>query len=323
MQIIIGTICKLLTNSAGLVHGFSLDLPIEIYFPEGQSEQVLALIAIGSSVRVHASARDNPAADRCADATSITNLDSGRSLDLSLPTPHSPEVSTYHYAPPRNPTPLGPAFEEDRRVAPLATAREVADSIEQAHERLHRVQAILVHLNLTKQHNSGLAEYLDEAEHTFVQALARYEARDFEGAREYIAASASLCCLVEIFLSRTMRANDTFESPAQSLPVLISSQDDEATVQRDLSRVERLLARIRWVTQNGTLSSEDRTQVERLSSWGARLCHWAHRLLDTGANLDAIEFARAAEAAVSSAEHLCREGYVTRSAVPQRISAHN
>jgi len=82
------------------------------------------------------------------------------------------------------------------------------------------------------------------------------------------------------------------------------------------AKIEALLARVQWVTQHGTMPSEDRAQVERLSSWSERLCRWARRLLETGSTQDGIEFAQAADAAVYSAEHLCRKCYVTRSSDP-------
>lgn len=324
MQIITGRVCKLLQNSAGDVQGFSLDISLDIHFPSDQATRVLAIVTVGSHVQVHASVRENLASEARADAMFVTNLDSRQSVDLSTPpTPHSPEVSTYIYAPPRKETPLAPALETGCEAQPIATASDVAHQIEQAHERLHRVQAILVYLNMTNQKNSGLSEYLDEAEHTFVQALSRYEARDFEGAREYVAASSGLSRLVEILISRTFCLNASHWKLVPPASEHVPARDDRESAQHDLERVERLLARVRWVTENGTLTSEDRTQVERLSSWGERLCQWAHRLLDAGAIEDAIEFAQAAGAAICSAEHLCRECYVTRSAAPQPFSASN
>jgi hypothetical protein len=227
------------------------------------------------------------------------------------------------YAPPRKLTPLGAASAMGGELQPLATARDVARQIEQCHKRLHRIHAVLLHLNIINQKNYSVGEFLDEAEHTFVQTLARYEARDFEGAREYIAASSALCWLTEILLSRNFRSTPSHEVFLPFHPAYLPAEDNREAVQSDLDRVERLLARVRWITQNGTLSIESLIQVERLSSWGQRLSQWARRLWDTGANRDAIEFARAAEAAVCSAEHLCRESYVTRSKAPQRGSASN
>jgi hypothetical protein len=324
MQIITGRICKLLQGSAGEVNGFSLDIAVDICFPPDQATRVLAAVTVGSRVEIHARMRGNLTGEACADARFITNLDSGESVNLPVPpTPHSPEVSTYVYASPREATPLAPAFEPVLGLQSLATSGDVAGEIERAHSGLHRIQAILVHLNLTHQKNSRLSEYLDEAEHTFVQALTRYEARDFEGARECVAASSGLSRLVEILISRTIRSNTDHPKFVPSPPEHPVARDEKEAAQHDLDRVERLLARVRWVTENGTLPSGDRAQVERLSSWGERLCHRAHRFLDTGSLEDAMELAQAAGAAVCSADHLCKMCYVTRGVAPQPASASN
>ncbi len=309
MQVITGRICELLHDSAGEVNGFSLDIAVAIRFPSDQATGVLAVVTVGSRVEIRARMRGGLTGEAYADARFITNLDTGQSADLPAPpTPHSPEVSTY--APPRSETPLAPAFETAFALRSLATSSDVADEIERAHDGLHRIQAILVYLNMTNQESSGLREYLDEAEHTFVQALTRYEARDFERARECVAASRDLSRLVEILISRTIRSNTGHLKFVASPPEHVSARNDKELAQHDLDRVERLLARVRWVTENGTLPSQDRAQVERLASWGERLCHWARRSLDTGAMDDAMELAQAAGAAVCSADHLCRKCYV-------------
>jgi hypothetical protein len=324
MQIITGRICKLLHDSAGAVNGLSLDTGLEVRFPPDRAARVLAVVTAGSRVEIYARMREGLGADTWADATLVTNLDSRQYIDLSIaPTPHSPEVSSYVYAPSRKLTPLVPALETGLQLQPIATASDVAHEIEQARERLHRIHTILLYLKMTNQKNSGLSEYLDEAEHTLVQALSRYEARDFEAAREYVAASSDLSDLVEILISRFFGVNTShwkFVSPASEH---VHGRHDRESAQQRLDRVERLLARVQWVTENGTLSSEDRTQVERFSSWGNRLCQWARRLLDAGAMEDAVEFAQAAGAAIGSAQHLCRECYVTRRVRLQPLSTSN
>jgi hypothetical protein len=324
MQIIRGRICKLLRGSVGEVDGFSLDIAVDICFSSDQATRVLAVVSVGSRVEIRARMRGDLTGEACADARSITNLDSGQSVDLPVPpTPHSPEVSTYVYGSPRKDTPLAPAFETALGLQSLATSSDVAGEIDRAHSGLHRIQAILVHLKMTHQKNSRLSEYLDEAEHTFVQALIRYEARDFEGARECVAASSGLSRLVEILISRTIRSNTDHPKFVPSPPEDLVARDEKEATQHDLDRVERLIARVRWVTENGTLPSGHRAQVERLASWGERLCHRAHRFLDTGSMEDAMELTQAAGAAVCSADHLCRMCYVTRGVAPQRASASN
>jgi hypothetical protein len=251
----------------------------------------------------------------------IIDVDSKQRAGLrALPAPHAPEVSTCICAPLRKTTPLVPAFETDGAPRPLATAKDVVEEIEQAHDGLHRAQAILVHLEMTSRRKPALSEYLDEAQHTFIQALSRYEARDFEAARECAAASSDLCALIDILLS-AFSSDDNPANPASFTPQNVFPHHDQQIAKDDLHRVDHLLARVQWVSKNGTLSAQERTQVEKLSAWGEQFCRWAHRLVDAGE--EATELAHAAEAAVSAAEHLCRRCYVNRSVAPRSASASN
>jgi hypothetical protein len=182
--------------------------------------------------------------------------------------------------------------------------KQVMDEIEQAYGTLHRIQAMLVHLKVICQEQPATGQYLDEAKHTYVQALSRFQVFDFEAAGEFAAASSSLSRVVEILLSNNFRpSSDTFT--------------DELAVQPGLENVERLLVRIRWVTEHGTLPSEDRSRVQKLTSWCADLSHSARRLLDKGQKGEALTFAQAADELARSVEHLCRECYVTRCALSQ------
>jgi hypothetical protein len=332
MQIITGRICRLLHNPAHEINGFALDSGVDVHFPPAGANHVLAIATAGSLVEVHARLRATPVREVRMDAILVTNLDSKRSASLyARTTSHGPEVSTGVAPPPHTTAPLAPSlqnlseplYSEHAAPQPLATQNNVADEIEQAYEVLHRTQAMLAYLKMMKQEESTVYQYLDEAQHTYEQALSRYQAQDFEGAREFAAASNALSRLVEILVSRTFHSNINYPRLVPPPPEHASTPGDKETAQHDLDRVERLLARVRWVTENGTLPSEDRAQVVRLSSWSERLCRRAHRLLETGATEDAIEFAQAADAAVCSAEHLCRKCYVTRRAGPHEAIVPN
>jgi hypothetical protein len=52
-----------------------------------------------------------------------------------------------------------------------------------------------------------IGQYLDEATYTYVQALSRYQARDFEAACEFAAASGDRSRLVQILISRAFHSN--------------------------------------------------------------------------------------------------------------------
>lgn len=115
-----------------------------------------------------------------------------------------------------------------------------------------------------------IGQYLDEAKHTYVQALSRYQARDLEGAREFAGASSSLSRVVEILISRVCHSNSNYPRLVPLPPDHVPARGNTGVAQHDLERVGRLLARIRWVTENGTLPSEDSTSskafiVERKS----------------------------------------------------------
>jgi len=326
MQIITGRICRLLHNSAYEVNGFALESGVDVHFPSGGANHVLAIATAGSLVEVHTRLSNSRAGEIRMDAIFVANLDSKRSTRLHPHTllPPSPEVSAECPAPPNLAEPLtppskypaGPLFSEHPELQSFAIHNGAADEIEQAYDRLHRTQAMLAYLKMMKQEQSMIGQYLDEAKRTYVQALSRYQARDFEGAREFAAASNGLSRLVEILVSRTFHANTNYPKLVPPPPEHASASGGKEAAQHDLARIEALLARVQWVTQHGTMPSEDRAQVERLSSWSERLCRWARRLLETGSTQDGIEFVQAADAAVYSAKHLCRKCYVTRSSDP-------
>ena len=72
-----------------------------------------------------------------------------------------------------------------------------------------------------------------------------------------------------------------------------------------------MLSRIHWVLENGTLPSEDRAQVRKIAAWGDAFYKQAqHKYRDTVLE-DAAEFAQAALAGAHSAEHVCRNWYVS------------
>jgi hypothetical protein len=323
MQVFTGRIRGLLHNSADEVSGFALDSGVDIHFPPNGANRVLAGATAGALVRIHVSMRGNPGIDVVMKAISTTDLDSRRSASLQAPTPpNGPEQSTGVTPSPNATTPLAPSlqtasepsYSEGGAAQALATRNNVADEMGQAYDLLHRIQAILAYVKMMKQDEPTTGHYLDEAQHTYVQALSRYQARDFEGAREFAAASISLSRVVEILVLRVFHSETNYPKLAPPPPEHIPARSDASAAQHDLDRIERSLARIHWVTENGTLPSEDRTQVQKLSSWTKSLHGQARHLLKSGAIEDAVEFARAADATACSAEHLCRKCYVTRNA---------
>jgi len=186
--------------------------------------------------------------------------------------------------------------------------------IEEADQALHRIRAMLAHLKMVKRDQSVTSQYLEEAEHTYVQAISHWQVRDFEEAREFAAASLSLSRVIDIFLRKVFYKHG--DSPKQELSTAgeeIEPPDEHATL-NELDITQHLLSRIRWVLENGTVPLEDRARVRKFSMWSSDLYRWARRFLESGALKEATAFAQAANAAACSAEHLCKKCYVTRSA---------
>lgn len=205
-------------------------------------------------------------------------------------------------------------------VRPPATTTDAATAIERAYDGLHRIQAILAYLHIVKQHVPGISQFLDEARHTYEQALARYEAQDFEGAREFAAACRCLSRVVEIVISRTLRSDTSYPSLVPPPPEHPTTCGESSHVQDTLDEVECVLSRLQWLLENGTLPLDDRTQVRRIATWGDAFYQQTRRMYRSGSLEDASELVQAANSAAHSAEHICRNWYVAQ-ALNRRVIA--
>ncbi len=193
---------------------------------------------------------------------------------------------------------------------------DAARSIGQAYDSLHRIQAILAYLHIMKHRVPGISQFLDEAKHTYVQALTRFAASDLLSAKEFAEASESLSRVVEIVMTRTLRADSTLPSLVPPPPKHLDTSSEPNHVEENLAQAESVLARIRWVLEHGTLPSEDRAQVRKIASWGDAFYRQAQRTYRNAILEDASEFAQAALAGAYSAEHVCRKWYVKHPANP-------
>jgi hypothetical protein len=201
---------------------------------------------------------------------------------------------------------------------PQATGNDAATVIERAYDSFQRIQAILAYLHIVKRHVPGISQFLQEAKHTYEQALNRYEARDFEAARELGAASNSLSLVVELIISRTLRSDTTYPSMVPPPPQHGIAPPDSSHLQDELDQVEGLLSRIRWVLEHGTLPLEERTQARRIASWGDALFAQARHMQSNGSHGDTAEFLHAARDAANAAEHICRRWYVAHAMPPRQ-----
>ncbi len=205
--------------------------------------------------------------------------------------------------------------EKDGQTA-QSTRKEAARIIEVAYDRLHRIQAVLAYLHIMKHRVAGISQFLDEAKHTYEQALARFATVDYRGAREFAEASASLSQVVEIVMARTLRSDDSLPSLVPPPPEHLGGAAEPEHLEEDLAQVEAVLSRIHWVLENGTLPSEERAQVRKLASWGDAFYKQAQMTYRSAVLEDAAELAQAALAGAHSAEHVCRKWYVNHSVHP-------
>ena len=203
---------------------------------------------------------------------------------------------------------------DGRKAEP--TRKGAARIIEMAYDSLHRIQAILAYLHIMKHRVPGISQFLDEAKHTYEQALSRFARADYNGAKEFAEASANLSRVVEIVMARTLRSDNSLPSLVPPPPTHISGTPEPENLEEELAQVETVLSRIHWVLENGTLPSEERAQVRKLASWGDAFYKQAQLTYQSAVLEDAAELAQAALAGAHSAEHVCRKWYVSQAVHP-------
>lgn len=202
--------------------------------------------------------------------------------------------------------------ERDSKETNLARS-ESARSIGTAYDSLHRIQAVLAYLHIMKHRVPGIGQFLDESKHTYMQGLSRFAAGDYAGAKEFAEASACLSRIVEILMGRQLRSDSTLPSLVPPPPENFGTALEPDHVEENLVQTESVLARIHGVLEHGTLPTEDRAQVRKITSWSAAFYRQARSTYRNAVLEDACEFAQAALAGAHSAEHVCRKWYVHHS----------
>jgi hypothetical protein len=193
---------------------------------------------------------------------------------------------------------------------------DTAKGIGQAYDGIHRIQAILAYLKIMSRDNPGVSLILDEAKHTYEQALSLYEARDFEGALEFASASRDLSQAVEIVISGALRSDSLYPTLMLLPPEYQTTLDDSIRIQEELDRVERLLSLIHRVAKNGNLRSDDQTQTLNIASCSERLLRKARHLLRFATIQEAIDLVHAAAATAHAAELVCKKWHVAQGIDP-------
>jgi hypothetical protein len=349
MIFVSGRVARLIQDQDGTLKGLVLDDGREVRFPAESGELVAPVVSEGSSVAIQAEPQFSGSHEPNFYATVVTNLSSKQRVTLPAhkakgkPGMQSikPPLETASLAPLSRTTeegamkgagnaspdvqgdkqedgqlPPGPYFRHflhDSRPsyenATEFTRDDSARSIGIAYDSLHRIQAILAYLHILRYRVPGISQFLDEVKHTYVQALAKFEAADFASAKEFALASGSLARIVEIVVARTLRSDNTLPSLVPPPPRPRGAMTEPDHVEEDLANAESVLARIHWVLENGTLPTEDRAQVRKIASWGDAFFRQAQRTYGDWVLEDASEFAQAALAGAHSAEHVCRKWY--------------
>ena len=331
MQTITGEVCKFLEDGNGELNGLVLNSGQEVRFPANHGHLVLLVAVPGSQITVEGILCPDGHEGNFLDAILITNDDTQRTVTLEAPIPQGePGMPSAAGANPRTSLASpseGEAGSVQEVTQDVSAAGDVARStpgtansrssaanhIGQAYDGLHRIHAILAYLHIMKRQVAGIHQFLDEAKHTYEQAISRYESRSFEAASELAEASRNLSRIVEIVIGRTLRADTSFPTLVRRPPELTSSSVDSGHVEEDLALVESLLTRIHRLLESHKLPLEDQTQARKIASWGDALYHQAQRMYHEFAFLDAAELAQAALAGANSAEHVCRKWIVGHS----------
>jgi uncharacterized protein YlxP (DUF503 family) len=220
-------ISKSLHGSIGEISGYSLGNGVGIGLSRDPAVRLMAMVANGAQLEVHPPVSPSLSEVTCADSGAVADSDSERSISVIVSSNTDlPEVPTGICAPPRRETPLD------------STSRPGPDC------------------QMIKQERNTVGRYVDEAKHTYQQAVSRYQAQDLERARDFAAASIGLFRLVEILISRIYHSKTECLSFVASLPDYASGTTDDAVAEHNLDRVAQLLAGIQWVSEDQTLPSK-------------------------------------------------------------------
>jgi hypothetical protein len=352
MEVINGTIREFVYTAAGVPSGFVIDGGMEVHFSPARALEAAPLLLLGARLEIRGVARSGASGEPHLDAVRITSLDCYRSVNLQqLPSSAESETPLRETAPsvesasliptlpdcataPSQPSPTrSPKRSPGHRPSPKrSSARDArsrasnqqeaaAHAIQIAYDGFHRTQAVVAFLAILEFHEQALGPMLLEAKHTYEQACSNYLHNEFAVAAEFAAASVDLLRSVEVVISRVFRSEPTY-------PRLVAPPESYGTepgavekLQLDFSRVRRLVARIHWLLQNGTLPQEHKDQIRKIAAWSGMFYEQGRRLLANGAVVEASCLVSAAEAVAHSAEHVCKQDYIAHTPMSQSASS--
>ncbi len=348
MEVINGTIREFVYTGAGVPSGFVIDGGMEVHFSPMRALDAAPLLLLGACLEIRGVARRGSSGEPHLDAVRITSHDGHRSVDLQeLPSSTESGTPFRETAPPVESTSLIPTLPDcatppiqpsptrlpkkspahrpspkrsSARGAPSRASNPqvaAAHAIQIAYDGFHRTQALVAFLAILEFHEQALGPMLLEAKHTYEQACSNYLHNEFA------VASADLLRSVEVVISRVFRSDPTY--PRLVAPPEGYGTEPEAVekVQLDFSRVRRLVARIHWLLENGTLPQEHKDQIRKIATWSGMFYEQGRRLLANGAVVEASCLASAAEAVAHSAEHVCKQDYIAHTPMSQSSSSRS
>jgi hypothetical protein len=193
------------------------------------------------------------------------------------------------------------------------TARESAiKGIERAYDGLHRAQAMLAYFKIVELESPDVGQLFDGAKLNYEQALSAHRKQEFPAASELAAASSGLSLAAEFVISRAFRASAKSPTLVPPPPLRPATSAGAAQVQDRLLLAQRLLSRIHWLLENGTMPAEEIREVQKVATWSETFLHEAQQEIRTGGCEDSMDLANTAFEIAHAAEHICKKCYVSR-----------
>ena len=204
---------------------------------------------------------------------------------------------------PGGPAPAGPPAAAD---ALMATQEQASDAIQRAYDALNRSAA------LPQPPSQGEGDILGKGRDAYQQALSKYQASNFVGAREDAMAAADLARAAEQIASANLIADGSKRlqlpaPPAASQPGLVN-----ARAYQDLARASEHSVRVSSELSTGVANA----QAHALVAQSQQLQQRAQTLLAASKPEEAAAIARASDALLAAADHLERRDLIASGRIP-------
>jgi len=198
----------------------------------------------------------------------------------------------------------------------LGNRENAVREIERAYDGLHHAQALLAYLKIVDLESPNVGQLFDGAKLSYERALSSHRKQKFSEASELAAASSGLSLAVETVISRAFRASANSPTLVPPPPLHPATSGGSAQIHDRLLHVQRLLSRIHWLLENGTMPAEEIQEVQKITSWSESFLRQAQREFRTVGAESSADLANTAYEIAQAAEHICKKCYVTREDAP-------